>query len=147
MSDDLLFNMERLRKNWQPQQEDTSPRLPEVLAHVTAAPTLPLQEARELLSRLEALVLLRFPSQRDALQSFFLEARTQMAEPQQTLSAPAFAAVQAALNGLEELLEVFALVMELDSSKSAAQEADSTRKAATAAASSSGISTSTGTRW
>jgi hypothetical protein len=130
MADDL-FDIERLRKKWEPRQEEAAPVVHRALAQVGVARN-PLREAREVLARMEALTVLRFPAQRVALGAFFrearelleahqrgLEARATQAAPAPAEQAPAgepppapLVTLQATLDRLEELLEVFALELE-----------------------------------
>ncbi len=129
MADDL-FDIERLRKKWEPRQEEAAPIVHRALAQVGAARN-PLKEAREVLARMEALAVLRFPAQRTALGAFFREARELLEAHQRGLDARATKAapapeeapagepppaplvtLQATLDRLEELLEVFALELE-----------------------------------
>jgi hypothetical protein len=73
----------------------------------------PLGDARALLKQLEERCVVRFPAQRDTLGVFFREAHEHLEAQQrgstEEAEAAPLVAVQATLDRLEELLEVFSL--------------------------------------
>jgi hypothetical protein len=85
---DYLFDIERLRKNWEPRQEERPPVVHRVLAQVEATQG-PFRNANELLARIAMLTMLRFPGHRTALGSFFHEARELLETYQRTSDKPA----------------------------------------------------------
>ncbi|XXF80702.1 hypothetical protein P2318_13390 [Myxococcaceae bacterium GXIMD 01537] len=119
MSDEL-FDIARLRKNWEPKHEEARPVVHRVIAKVAPAGN-PLEDARAVLARLEALAHVRFPTQRRALDAFFGEARELLEAHRRAVEAPPgqapaedapadpLVSLQVTLDKLEELLEVFTL--------------------------------------
>jgi hypothetical protein len=112
MVDDLL-DIERLRKLWEPRPEERPPVVHRALAGADTPPE-PRQDPRELLARMEALALSRFPAQRTTLLAFFQEARGLMEGAPPEPGAPPVdnrAALGTTLNHLEELLEALSLAL------------------------------------